>query len=109
MTKQEMETAITNLQKQVANLAERTSNRDNANESNISNVKSDIVSTNANISDAWNKDAFYKAGRFIIDNNTVYEALFDNVGLKPSENPIYWKGISLAEILTQIINKINTL
>ena len=60
MTHQEMETALVNLQKQVANLAERTSNRDNEAESSISTTKSDVTNV-SNTADVAEAQAMYTA------------------------------------------------
>lgn len=61
------------------------------------------------ITDAWNNEKPYMAGMFAIENDTMYEAIFNSKGLKPSENPTYWKPRPIAEILTELINKINNL
>lgn len=55
-----METRLISLEKQMANLAERTSNRDNTNESNISETNSEISSV-ANTADVAEAQALFTA------------------------------------------------
>lgn len=52
MTNKELETRLLSLEKMVGNLADRTSNRDNTNEGNISNVKAETSAEITVIEDA---------------------------------------------------------
>lgn len=109
MTIKQLENRFLSLEQSFINLATRTGDRDNDAESSISTVKAEVDTTSSNISDAWNDTKLYVVGDYAIDNNTMYEALFNSKGLKPSENPTYWKPRPIAEVLTELINKVNNL